>query len=147
MTWWVLTLDRPFVAVNAESDPGAATFLQVLFMNLYEVDVKLCSDRIETEDGSIQEVSGRCGTDEMGYIWTSYQDLNDRSEEYIAILTYGLPDLELQWSYSLMKSGYAYRFCHGHLRVFFQTEIVQQQLVAIWKQVFNFEPNFQKEST
>ena len=29
MNWLVLTLDRPFLAANPESDPGAATFSSI----------------------------------------------------------------------------------------------------------------------
>ncbi|HIK32187.1 MAG TPA: hypothetical protein IGS17_12465 [Oscillatoriales cyanobacterium M59_W2019_021] len=145
MTGWVLKLDRPFLAANPESDAGATTFLRVLFQEVYGVDVSVCTDRVETYHEGIEEVSERCGTDEMGYLRTSFQDMDDRSEYRVAILTYGLPDLEMQWSYYLIKSGYAYRFCHGHLRVFFGTEISQYQLATIWKQVFHFEPNFQRE--
>lgn len=145
MTWWVLRLDRPFLAANPESDAGATTFLRVLFQEGYGVDARVCRDRIETCQEGMEEVSERCGTDEMGYLWTSFRDMDDRSEHRMAILTYGLPDLEVQWSYYLMKSGYAYRFCHGHLRVFFGTEISREQFAKIWKHVFHFEPNFQRE--
>lgn len=145
MTWWVLKLDRPFLAANLKSDAGATTFLQVLFQDAYGVDVKVCTDRVATCQDGTEEVSERCGTDEMGYLWTSFQDLDDRSEYRMAILTYGLPDLELQWSYYLMKSGYIYRFCHGHLRAFFASKISQHQFARIWKQVFLFKPIFQRE--
>jgi hypothetical protein len=147
MTWYTLSLNPPFLARNAESDPGATTFLQQLFMNAYEVDVRNCNTIEETEDEFTLEIHGRCGTDERGYIWNRYEYLDDRSEYVVTILSYGLPDLELQWSYYMMKSGYVYRFCHRHLKVWFQNDSIRQQFVDIWKQVFEFEPILSPDST
>lgn len=140
-----LTLSEglPSTELN-NNEPDDETFLRTLFRNICNVDVSQCEILNEEKDGTtVLNITGRCGTPNIGYSFKRTKYIDDSSEDIMLINTYGLPNIQLRWTYSLWKSGYTYRFHHRRLEVAFTDTKGKELFEESWFQTFGLHPRFQ----
>jgi hypothetical protein len=142
--WLGLVEGVPAMPQNAAA-PDAETFLRALFLRVCQIDVGQCNPGMETQDDTHRTVQGHCGRQETGFRWTRTTQMEDSTTDHMLIDTYGLPGIELRWSYLLYKSGYDYRFSHLRLQVAFINDLVQAQFNQCWLDTFALPPIFQAE--
>jgi len=132
--------------------PGPYSLLQALFFELCGVhlndlsrrEVATAEDAV-TEDGETRDFI--IGDDTTGFrqseqTWPDSAAVPMR----VAIETHGLPEIALQWRYTLShmeQLGYC-AFRHDHLQVAFEAETARHRFEGIWRRVFDtpslFEP-------
>ncbi|MDQ7778208.1 MAG: hypothetical protein RDV41_00670 [Planctomycetota bacterium] len=168
MEWYVLVNGKPDEPDTSDWDalcntPGPPSFLRELFNEFLPAGTAEATVLTEEKaDDEVRIARGYAGSPQAGYRWEETTCLETSMIPVsVKYETYGLPGLELQWSFSLDHAGQLGHcaFRHGALRVGIERQAGHRgeipsesaardplnRFMRVWRKVFGRDPVLQRE--
>lgn len=150
--WMIITSGLPEEPDTSDWDalcstPGPRSFLARLLEDRCGVDAGKATATVTSgvRYGDTEVSEGFAGTADAGYRFSEARSLESSMFDVrLTWTTYGVPGIDVQWSFSLEKAGQLGHcaFRNGTLRVRLENDAARATFVRLWHEVFARMPVF-----